>query len=90
MERTNIMFDQVEMGIRIRRARMVRKITVEKLADYLMVSVNTIYKWQRGQNAPDIQNLAELSMILHVSLDYLILGIEERTLGGDGEELSPL
>lgn len=77
--------NQGEMGKRIKEVRKRSKLTVEKFAEVLMVSDQAVYKWQRGDTAPDLQNIFQISQEFHVSTDYLIKGIR----GGD-DELSPL
>lgn len=76
--------DFVAMGQRIKQVRKANGLTVEKFAEILHVSDNAVYKWQRGETAPDILNIGIISSRFGVSLDYLILG-----RGGD-DESSPL
>ncbi len=85
MNSTFFTINQVKIGQRLNKLRKKSGISVEKLAEELMISENAIYKWHRGDSIPDIQNLTQLSIIYEVSIDYLIKG--ER---GDDEELSPL
>ena len=50
------MVDLVQVGSRIKKVRMDNDLTVEKFAEILNVSSNAVYKWQRGETAPDIMN----------------------------------
>lgn len=76
--------DLEQVGRRIKKLRKDNHLTVEKFAEILCVSENAVYKWQRGDSAPDIMNFGFMSSRFEVSLDYLIMG------RGDGEEPSPL
>ena len=78
------MVDLEQVGNRIKKIRIDNDLTVEKFAEILNVSSNAVYKWQRGENAPDIINIGFISSRFDVSLDYLIMG------RGDDEEPSPL
>lgn len=73
-----------EIGERIKKLRKQKGMTLEKFADSLMVSTQTVCKWQRGASLPDISNFLQISIIYDVSIDYLVKGEE-----GDNEELSP-
>ena len=64
--------DTVATGRKIKELRKGKKITVEKIGEYLNLSDQAIYKWQRGDSAPTIDNLLMLSEILDVSLDELV------------------
>lgn len=54
--------------------RKRNKLTQEQLAESLMVSRQTVSKWEVGQNLPSIDNLISLSGLLDISLDELITG----------------
>ena len=84
---TDVSFNEVNLekvGKRIKKLRIENHLTVEQFAEILCVSENAVYKWQRGDSAPDIMNFGFMSSRFEVSLDYLILG------RGDGDEPSPL
>ena len=84
---TDVSFNEVNLekvGRRIKKLRIENHLTVEQFAEILCVSENAVYKWQRGDSAPDIMNFGFMSSRFEVSLDYLILG------RGDGDEPSPL
>ena len=68
--------DVTATGTRIRDYRMARHITVEELADYMMTSAQAIYKWQRGECLPSVDNLLALSRIFDVKIDDIICGDE--------------
>ncbi len=63
-----------EIGIRISRARKNKKLTQEKLAELLDVSVKHISAVERGKSSLSLEKLISICNILDVSLDYLVNG----------------
>ncbi|MBP3216777.1 MAG: helix-turn-helix transcriptional regulator [Lachnospiraceae bacterium] len=62
--------DPEATGERIRMLRIQRGLSVEELARMVGdVSVQTIYKWQRGESVPSADNMIPLSEILQVPVD---------------------
>lgn len=49
-------------------------MTQEQLAESLMISRQSISRWELGENLPSIDNLISLSGLLDISLDELITG----------------
>jgi class 3 adenylate cyclase len=47
------------------------------IARALQVSAQAVSKWERGENAPDIAQLAPLARLLDVSLDWLLGAVDE-------------
>ena len=64
-------FDAKEFGKRLHDVRTSRGITQEKLASKQYVS-----RMENGERSCSIDLLIELSCILHVSTDYLLMGGE--------------
>lgn len=52
--------------------RKNKGFTQEKIAQRLRVSRQAVAKWGTGLAYPDIDNLVQLSNLLHVTVDYLI------------------
>lgn len=44
----------------------------QDLADILMVSRQTVYKWEQGITAPDISKLPELAKLFKITVDVLL------------------
>lgn len=65
-------FDPVATGRKIKEVRKEKNVTVEKIGEYLNCSCQAVYKWQRGDCTPTIDNLLMLSDLLDVSLDELV------------------
>ncbi|HYF47774.1 MAG TPA: helix-turn-helix domain-containing protein [Planctomycetota bacterium] len=67
----------VELGQRIRGLREKRNLKQRDVANALQISAQAVSKWERGENAPDIAILLDLTKLLGVSTDTL-LGRGER------------
>jgi len=65
------------VGENISNLRHQRDITQEELAEYLNISFQTISKWERGENLPDIHRVVALANYFDVSTDEL-LGIDKQ------------
>lgn len=72
-------FDPVECGKRIQSRRESKKITRAQLAERLNISFDHMRLTERGKRVCSIDLLVDISLILEVSLDYLILGKEITT-----------
>ena len=77
-------------GKRIRELRKARGLTVGQLADFLcLLSEQAVYKWQRGDSLPTVDNLYALSKLFGVSVDAILVGVAEKTKEKDeGPSLS--
>ncbi len=60
------------IGENIRSLRRQKDVTQEKLSEYLNVSFQTISKWERGENLPDINMLVAMANFFDVSTDELL------------------
>lgn len=60
------------LGEKIQKLRKQSGLSQEALAEKVMVTRQTISKWELGQSLPDLDFVARLSDIFHVSSDYLI------------------
>ena len=67
-----------EVGQRIRELRMQNHLSVEMLSYYMgFESVQAIYKWQRGESLPTVDNLYALSKVLGTTMEYILEGNRE-------------
>lgn len=66
--------EQIKIGNFISLCRKDKKLTQEKLAEKLNVSVNAVSKWERGLNLPDYSNMQTLCEILEISLNEFFAG----------------
>jgi class 3 adenylate cyclase len=62
----------VELGQRIKQLREKRFLKQRDIANALQISAQAVSKWERGENAPDIAVLLDLSKLLGVSVDALL------------------
>lgn len=72
-------FDMKAFGMRIRMLRenqkdINRKLTQERLASDLNISIQFLRKLEYGERSPSIELLVEISRYFDVTMDYLILG----------------
>ncbi len=63
-----------KIGCIIRTLRLARNMTQKELADKMNISDKTISKWERGLGCPDISLIPELSKILDVDTQKLLIG----------------
>lgn len=54
--------------------RKEKGLTQKQLADAMNISDKTISKWERGLGCPDVSLLHELSNILNVNIEKILLG----------------
>ena len=67
----------LNIGKRLKDARIESGYTQEQVAEQLDVSRQTISSWENGRTFPDIVSVVSLSDIYDVSLDVLIKGDEK-------------
>lgn len=67
----------LNIGKRLKDARIESGYTQEQIAEQLDVSRQTISSWENGRTFPDIVSVVSLSDIYDVSLDVLIKGDEK-------------
>lgn len=57
---------------RLRECRMAKKLTQQKMADLLEVTLNAYQKYEQGTREPPLGTLVKLADVLEVSTDYLL------------------
>ena len=65
------------LGQKIKKLRMEKDLTQKELADQVYVTFQTVSKWEKDENEPDVATLRELSRLFDCSLDYLLKEDEE-------------
>ena len=76
--------DPVATGARIKELRMQHHMKVGDIARFMgFESEQAVYKWQRGESLPTVDNLYALSMLFGTTMDAIICGDRE-------EDESPL
>ena len=73
-------YDPKECGKRIQTMRNSMGLTQEQLADRLNIATSTVGNIERGSKGISVDLAVEISVVLDVSLDYLVLGRKRKTL----------
>lgn len=81
----SIRVDMQATGSKIKELRKQKQLKVAELAEIMNSSENTIFKWQRGECLPTIDNLIVLSTIFETTMDDII-----QTEGGGSDPLLPI
>ena len=63
---------KISLSENIRSFRKQRKMTQEKLAEALGVTVGAVYKWESGQSQPELNLLVEMADFFDTSVDVLL------------------
>lgn len=65
-------------GARIRELRKKKGIKVTEISEFMGFSEpQAVYKWQRGETLPSVDNLFALSRILETSIEDILIGDDE-------------
>lgn len=65
-------------GARIKALRKARGISVMEISEYMGFSEpQAVYKWQRGESLPTVDNLFALSRILCTTMEDILVGNDE-------------
>lgn len=67
----------MDIGVKIKNARIKAKLTQEQVAEALSVSRQTISNWENGKTYPDIISVIKMSDLYGISLDHLLKDKEE-------------
>ncbi len=60
------------MNDKLRRLRISRKMTQERLAELINVSRQSIAKWENGDSIPDVLKCNDLARIFEVSIEDIV------------------
>lgn len=60
------------LGEKIKKLRIEKGLTQKELADEVHVTFQTVSKWEKDENEPDVATLRELSKIFSCSIDDLL------------------
>lgn len=67
----------MEIGIKLKNARISSGFTQEKVAEEIQVTRQTISNWENERSYPDIISIIKLSDLYSISLDELLKGDAE-------------
>ena len=63
-----------ETGLRIYRAIYNSRFTYEDIADFLgLNSPRVIYEWTKGVKMPSLENLINLTQLLHIQMEDILV-----------------
>lgn len=79
--------DPTATGRNIVRLRKARGLTVKDLQIYFgFEEPRAIYKWQRGETLPSVDNLYALSRILQVPMDSILIPRQLHLLASEQQD----
>jgi transcriptional regulator with XRE-family HTH domain len=62
----------IQISENLRHLRITREVTQEELAEYLGVTAQSVSKWERGENYPDISQLPAIAGFFDTTIDELL------------------
>ena len=68
------MIDAVFIGQIILKRRKELGLSQNDLAEFLNVSVSSVYKWEKGERTPELSIIGKLCSILEVDIDSFFNG----------------
>lgn len=74
-------FDPIEIGARIKRARLECGLTQEEVAGMGAFSYRSLQGWETGERIP-FKHFAELGQLLRKTSEWFLYGDEEQEEGG--------
>ena len=81
-------FDEKGFGQRIKKLRVNKGLTQERMADELAITVSYLAKLEIGTRTPSIDSIIQLAAYFGVSLDYLVLGCNSKEISLEERALS--
>ena len=72
--------DAKATGARIKELRVAHHLKVEDIARFMgFESEQAVYKWQRGDSLPTVDNLYALSKLFGTSVDEILIGEKDES-----------
>ena len=65
--------DTVATGIRIKTLMEERHISIRDVSDFMKVSFQAVYRWQKGETLPTISNMYILGQLLGTDVDDMLV-----------------
>ncbi len=65
-----------DFGKNLSRIRKDRKLTQQRLAEFINVQQRVISRWETGVAKPHLNHIVQLAKVLEVSIDQLVFGDE--------------
>lgn len=73
------------LGFRLKASREKARMTQRQLADHLQITQPTYSQYESGTRLPSLEIFAEITMVLGVSADFLLGGIDREEVRLDEE-----
>lgn len=72
--------DMQATGNRIKEIRIAKKISVNDICKYMgFENPQAVYKWQRGESLPTVDNLFALSRLFETSMENILCEAADET-----------
>lgn len=76
--KTYPILDLQATGRQIKRIRMEKQISITDICEYMgFENPQAVYKWQRGESLPSVDNLFALSRLFETPIDNILCEREE-------------
>ena len=73
------MIDTKATGAKIKDLRKEKHLKVKDVARFMGFEYDqAVYKWERGDSLPTVENLYALSRLLEISIDSILIGCDEK------------
>lgn len=70
----DIIIDMRATGINIKNLRKERSLKVSDVQDHFDFNTpQAIYKWERGDSLPSLDNIVSLSFLFHCTIDEIVI-----------------
>ena len=79
-KKTYPVIDLVATGNNISRLRLERGMTVRDVQSFFgFEEPRAIYKWQKGETLPSVDNLYALGTLFEVSMDQILIPVDKKS-----------
>jgi len=65
--------DMTATGLHIKELFVKKGLSVKDISGYMGMSEQAVYKWQRGESLPTIDNFVNLSKLLETSIESMVV-----------------
>ncbi len=69
----NVELDTVATGLRIKTLMEERHISIRDVSNFMEVSFQAVYRWQKGLTLPTINNMYILGQLLDMDVDDILV-----------------
>ena len=69
--------DTVATGYKIKSLMNERNVSIRDVSDFMKVSFQAVYRWQKGETLPTISNMYILGQLLGTEVDDMLVAKEK-------------